>query len=89
MKCGESFYIGIARYAKPVTKMVYNGMLLKLCIRIKCYISLLVFRILIRFYIFPFLFVVNDSYMHIYRAYRSADMATSVKTEPHTDMMDM
>ena len=77
MKCGESFYIGIARYAKPVTKMVYNAMLLKLCRRI------------IRFYLFSFLFVENDSYVYIYRAYRSADMATSVKTEPQTDMMDM
>ena len=76
MKCGESFYIGIARYAKPVTKMVYNAMLLKLCIRIS-------------YLVFSFLFVGNDSYLYIKRAYRSADMATSVKTEPHTDMMDM
>ena len=85
MKCGESFYIGIARYAKPVTKMVYNAMLLKLCIRIQRYI----FSDTYTFYLFSFLFVENDSYVYIYRAYRSADMATSVKTEPQTDMMDM
>ena len=43
----------------------------------------------IRFYLFSFLFVENDSYLYIKRSYRSADMATSVKTEPQTDMMDM
>ena len=47
------------------------------------------FHIQLRFHLFYFLFAENDSYVYIYRAYRSADMATSVKTEPQTDMMDM
>ena len=42
MKWGESFYVEIAWYAMPVTKIVYNAMLYKFCMRIQCCISLLV-----------------------------------------------